>query len=266
MKSLPLLFALAGSLDAALITRIETDKGSVNVELQYTKAPQAVASFITLSQGTRNRFDVTNGIVSNKRFFVGEKFYRVENTATFKIAQTGSGNGTNVGGGPGYSFKDEFDSTLTFQPYVLAMANSGMNSNGSQIFLTGNISIENLNNNYTIFGLVPDAASRTVIDTILAAGNDATTISGVTISRTDPAAEAFDEFSQNLPEVIFPKGHLKVVPGVSTTWNFDVPLTSGDTFHGFTSATMAPGGWTKLDDPVQIGVASPPAFLPLPAT
>lgn len=262
MKILPIVLALAAPLHAGLVARIETDKGSIDVELQYTKAPQAVANFITLSQGTGKRLDVTTGAINNKRFYVGEKFYRVENTATFKIAQTGSGNGTNVGGGPGYTFKDEFDSTLTFEPYVLAMANSGLNSNGSQIFLTGNATAHHLDNVHTLFGLIPDAGSRAVVDAILAAGNNGATITGVTISRTDAAAQGFNEFAQQLPEVICPPGRLSVTPGVSTTWNFDVPLTGGDTFRGFTSSTLAAGSWTELDGSVQIGMSTPPLSFP----
>ena len=138
VKSFILLIAAACPLHAALLAHFQTTQGAVTAELQYTKAPQAVANFITLSQGTRKRLNVATGVVTNAPFYIGEKFFRVINDSTFKIAQTGSGNGTNAGGGPGYTFRDEFDPTLTHVPYVLSMANSGPNSNGSQIFFTGN--------------------------------------------------------------------------------------------------------------------------------
>jgi peptidyl-prolyl cis-trans isomerase A (cyclophilin A) len=246
LKSILIILALSCPLHAELLAHLQTTQGEVIIELQYTKAPQAVANFITLSQGTRKRLDMATGTVTNRPFYIGEKFFRVINDASFKIAQTGSGNGTNVGGGPGYTFKDEFDATLTHIPYVLSMANGGPNTNGSQIFLTGNATIPSLNNVHTIFGLVKDSASRVVVDAIHAAGNDGTTITGLTFQRTDAAAIAFNEFAQSLPVADPSKGSLAVSRNISTNWALSEIPTTGDIFRAFKSTSLQSGSWSEL--------------------
>ena len=73
------------------------------------------------------------------------------------------GRGT---GGPGYNFADEFHGELAFdRPYLLAMANAGPNTNGSQFFITVG-KTPHLNRKHTIFGEVADADSRAVVDAI----------------------------------------------------------------------------------------------------
>ncbi|RYD20568.1 MAG: peptidylprolyl isomerase [Verrucomicrobiaceae bacterium] len=239
---------LAAPLHAELLATFQTTRGNVVVELQYDKAPQAVGNFITLSQGTRSRI-TANGAVTNAPLYVGEKFFRVVNgpaeNPAFKIAQTGSGTGINSGG-PGYVFRDEFDPALTHVPYVLSMANNGVHTNGSQIFFTGNGSILHLDNMHTIFGLVTDPASRTVIDDIIGAGNDATTINAVTISRTDPDAVAFDEFEQDLPECQPVPGHLEVIPATKADYLFNDPLKPGTVLQCYRSPDLT--AWTRLGE------------------
>jgi peptidyl-prolyl cis-trans isomerase A (cyclophilin A) len=71
-------------------------------------------------------------------------------------------------GGPGYNFADEFHGELNFdKPYLLAMANAGPNTNGSQFFITAAATAW-LNRKHSIFGEVKDAASQKVIDSIAA--------------------------------------------------------------------------------------------------
>jgi peptidyl-prolyl cis-trans isomerase A (cyclophilin A) len=246
MKVVTILLALVATVQAELTATLQTTRGNVAIALQYDKAPQAVANFITLAQGTRTRLHEATGAVTNAPLFVGEKFFRVLNDTGFRIAQTGSGNGTNSGG-PGYTFKDEFHASLTHVPYVLSMANSGPNSNGSQIFLTGSDSIPSLNNVHTVFGLITDLPSRAVIDSIMAAGNDATTITGVTFNRSSPGALAFNEFAQNLPTILRAGGSLAVQPGVSSVWNFNPTMISGDVLRARRSTTLASGSWAAID-------------------
>lgn len=213
--------------------------GEVVVELQYDKTPQTVANFIGLAEGTRPSYDSATGAVRPKRFYTGEPFYRVVNNPGFKIAQTGSGNGTNSGGGPGYKFRDEIHPDLRHDPYVLAMANAGPNTNGSQIYFTGSAAIPSLDGKHTVFGLVSDATSRTVIDQIMAAGTNGTRIDRVAIQRNGPDAQAFDESGQNLPVC-------QAVPGVlsvnASEGSYDVSYTpaisvTGDTVFSVSKST-----------------------------
>lgn len=245
MKFLAVFLALASPTHAALLANFQTDRGTVVVELQYQKAPQAVANFITMAQGTRSRVVQSTGAVTQAPMYVGEKFFRVINDPSFKIAQTGSGTGTNAGS-TGFTFRDEFDPTLTHVPYVLSMANSGPNSNGSQIFFTGNVSIPSLNNVHTVFGLITDPASRAVLDAILAAGNNGTTTTGVTFSRTDPAAVAFDELAQNLPMVVRPSGSLAVNRNTAATWSTSNSFGVGSVFRAFRSTSLEASSWSEL--------------------
>jgi cyclophilin family peptidyl-prolyl cis-trans isomerase len=268
-----LLLVIAGSAEAALLATMQTSRGNVVIELQYTKAPQAVANFITLSQGTRAWVDPRTGAVRKTPFYNGLNIHRTVDQPNFKIIQGGSpkGDGTD---GPGYTFKDEFDPSLTHVPYVFSMANSGPNTNGSQFFFTGNVSIPSLNNVHTIFGLVTDPASRAVIDAMLAAGANLTTISAVSIYRTDPAAVAFNEFGQNLPLCSGVAGRLSVIQNTSADYVMNSPWPSGTTFQAYRSSDLKT--WTKLGEIYQglglAGVSSinldsaalPKAFYQLP--
>lgn len=260
MKFAALLIVLTCPLHAELLAEFQTSLGNVEVALQYDTAPQAVANFITLAEGSRTRVHPFTGAAIRSPLYIGEKFFRVINDQGFKIAQTGSGTGTNSGG-PGYTFRDEFNSPLTHVPYVLSMANSGPNTNGSQIFFTGNVSILGLNNVHTIFGLITDPASRTVIDSILAAGVDGCTITGLTFSRTDDAALAFNEHAQNLPVVTQAKGNLQVTPNVSATWNLNENQTTGDIFRAFRSTSLAANSWTELTSAKRQSGIAPVGFV-----
>lgn len=244
VKSLMLMaLFLAAPLRAELLATFQTTKGDVVVVLQYDKTPQTVANFITLAQATRKRIDPLTGAVIRKPLYAGEKFFRVLNDPGFRIAQTGSGTGTNSGG-PGYTFRDEFNSSLTHVPYVLSMANTGArHDNGSQIFLTGSDSIPSLNNKHTVFGLITDSASRTVIDAIMASGNNGTTINNLVFSRTDAAAVAFNEHAQKLPVCSGTPGALEVVPGVSATYQLASPQPGGSIFQVYTSSDLQSWSW-----------------------
>jgi len=232
------MLCLMGVVHAELLAHVDTTEGRVTVSLQYDEAPLAVANFITLAEGTRPHVDAATGALSTKPFYVGESFFRVINDTGFRIAQTGSGTGTNSGG-PGYTFKDEFDPTLRHVPYVLSMANSGPNSNGSQIFFVGNSTPSHLDDVHTVFGIITETASRLVIDSIHAAGSNGSSIQAISFERTDPLALAFDELAQPLPEVSSISGSLSVTPGAPVHFTPNAPFTSGHKVSIFRSENLA---------------------------
>lgn len=129
---------------------LETSLGSITCELYPEKAMLTVKNFTGLAQGGSNWIDPSTGQSTDRPLYNDTVFHRV--IPDFMI-QGGDplGNGT---GGPGYRFEDEIDPKLTFDKKgVLAMANSGPNTNGSQFFITV-APAPWLNGRHTIFGKV----------------------------------------------------------------------------------------------------------------
>lgn len=248
-----LLLACTLLTHADPVATVLTETGGVAnapilVTLQSDTAPQAVANFIRLSQGTQDRIDPTTGKIITTPMYIGEKFFRVINDAGFKIAQTGSGTGTNSGG-PGYTFEDEFSEDVRHTSYGLSMANSGPNSNGSQIFFTGGIAHPTLDDVHSIIGLITDIDSQGAIDTILGAGNNGSSITGISITEESegPTLAAFDPNSQNLPTLTDVSGKLQVDPGNDVTFQIEVPLQVGDLLSVYRSTDLT--AWSHIDDP-----------------
>ncbi|MFX1568485.1 MAG: peptidylprolyl isomerase [Promethearchaeota archaeon] len=146
------------------MTRISivTNKGQINLNLFDEDAPLTVASFLHLI---------------HQNFYNGIVFHRV--IADFMI-QVGCPMGRGTGGPRDkgissfpfqgqqitYPFKDEFQSGRTFdKPGILAMANAGPNTNGSQIFIT-HVPTPWLNNKHTIFGEIVDSQDQNVVNSI----------------------------------------------------------------------------------------------------
>lgn len=147
--------------DQNLVT-LHTTVGDITMELFPNHAPKTVKNFLGLATGEIEWQDPFSGEKKNINYYDGLTFHRV--IAGFMI-QGGCpiGDGT---GGPGYSFKDEFHPELQFdRPYLLAMANAGPSTNGSQFFITVG-KTPHLNNKHTIFGEAKDPASQAVIDKI----------------------------------------------------------------------------------------------------
>ncbi len=141
-----------------MFARIVTPRGTITIELYYTKTPLTVVNFVGLAEGSKD-FRVAKGRTKGP-FYDGLTFHRV--IANFMI-QGGDplGNGT---GGPGYDFPDEFIPGLMFTgPGVLAMANAGPNTNGSQFFITHKAT-PHLNYKHTIFGRV--VAGQNVVNAV----------------------------------------------------------------------------------------------------
>jgi peptidyl-prolyl cis-trans isomerase A (cyclophilin A) len=145
-----------------LYATLKTNRGDIVVQLFPDHAPETVRNFVDLAEGNKEWTDPTTGSASSERFYDGLVFHRV--IEGFMI-QGGDPEGTGRGG-PGYQFKDEFHPDLTFgKPYLLAMANAGPGTNGSQFFITVGPT-PHLNRMHTIFGEVSDQASRDVVDAI----------------------------------------------------------------------------------------------------
>ncbi len=141
---------------------LHTNLGDITIELFPNHAPKTVANFTELATGKREWVDPRTGEKSTANLYDGTVFHRVIDG--FMI-QGGDPLGTGTGG-PGYRFADEFHGELVFdRPYLLAMANSGPGTNGSQFFITVAPTTW-LNRKHTIFGEVKDAASQKVIDAI----------------------------------------------------------------------------------------------------
>ena len=141
---------------------LHTSMGDIVIELFPNHAPKTVTNFVELATGAREWVDPRTGEKSNANLYDGTVFHRVIDG--FMI-QGGDplGQGT---GGPGYKFADEFHGELTFdRPYILAMANSGPGTNGSQFFITVAPTTW-LNRKHSIFGEVKDSASQAVVDAI----------------------------------------------------------------------------------------------------
>jgi peptidyl-prolyl cis-trans isomerase A (cyclophilin A) len=129
---------------------LETSQGNIVCRLFEKEAPQTVANFIGLAEGTKEFTDPKTGKKNKRPFFDGLAFHRV--IPSFMI-QGGCplGNGT---GGPGYRFADEFHPSLRHdRPGKLSMANSGPGTNGSQFFVTV-AATPWLDNRHSIFGEV----------------------------------------------------------------------------------------------------------------
>ena len=129
---------------------IETSMGTIEVELFADKAPVTVENFVGLATGTKEFTDLKTGKKTKRKFYDGLTFHRV--IPEFMI-QGGCPLGTGTGG-PGYTFEDETNNGLKFnKPGLLAMANAGPNTNGSQFFIT-EVTTPWLNGHHTIFGQV----------------------------------------------------------------------------------------------------------------
>jgi peptidyl-prolyl cis-trans isomerase A (cyclophilin A) len=170
-----------------LYATLATNRGDVTVKLFQNHAPKTVRNFVELAEGTREWVDPNTGQRTTTKLYDGTVFHRV--ISGFMI-QGGDPLGSGRGG-PGYKFADEIHPELVFdRPYLLAMANAGPNTNGSQFFITVGPQ-PHLNRKHTIFGEVADAQSREVVDTIANTQTgpmdrpvDPVVIESVTITRT----------------------------------------------------------------------------------
>ena len=161
-------------LDNGLYALIDTPRGEILISLEFEKTPLTVINFTGLAEG---KLDAASG----KPYYDGLKFHRVIDDF---MVQGGDPTGTGSGG-PGYNFPDEIDNSLTFSGAgILAMANAGPGTNGSQFFIT-HVETPWLQGKHTIFGHVVEG--QDVVDAVKQ--NDK--MKSVKIIRAGAAAEAF---------------------------------------------------------------------------
>lgn len=165
---------------------MHTNHGDIVITLFPDHAPKTVANFVGLADGSKDWTDPRTKKAGEGALYTDVVFHRV--ISGFMI-QGGDPTGTGMGG-PGYTFADEPHPELVFnRSYLLAMANAGPATNGSQFFITVSPT-PHLNFKHTIFGEVADAPSRAVVDAIAAVktgGQDRpvepVVISSITISE-----------------------------------------------------------------------------------
>jgi peptidyl-prolyl cis-trans isomerase A (cyclophilin A) len=172
----------------ALMAKIDVEQGgktlgSFSCELFDKQAPKTVANFVGLARGVRPWVDPATGQWVKKPLYDGLTFHRV--IPDFMI-QGGDPKGTGTGN-PGYQFEDEFDPSLAMdKPGLLAMANAGPGTNGSQFFITEK-GAPWLTGKHTIFGQCQPVDLEMKIARVPAGpGNrptDKVVIKKVTISR-----------------------------------------------------------------------------------
>lgn len=165
---------------SALRAIIKTNKGDIRIDLFPDKTPNTVANFVNLAQ---------------RNFYNGLKFHRV--IADFMV-QGGCPQGTGTGG-PGYKFRDEFDSSLKHnKPGILSMANAGPGTNGSQFFIT-HVPTPWLDGKHSVFGAVVDDSDQEVVNKI-SQGDimESVTIEGDVSSVLAVAKPFLDDWNQIL--------------------------------------------------------------------
>lgn|GEM_PF-1615507 len=153
------------------IATVATNRGTFKIKLLSAASPMTVNNFVFLAR---------------EGFYNGTLFHRIING--FMI-QGGDPTGTGTGG-PGYSFADELPPSVSYGPGVVAMANSGPNTNGSQFFICNGPDANNLNKtpNYTVFGQIIEGMDVVYL-----------------IADTPVAQNAMGEYSQPMEEVYIEK-------------------------------------------------------------
>ena len=143
-------------LDSGLYAEIKSNKGDILIKLEYEKTPITVANFVSLAEGNN---DYVSEEYKNKKYYDGIYFHRV--ISDFMI-QTGDPTKTGSGG-PGYKFEDEITDLTHYKPGILSMANAGVNTNGSQFFITHKATPW-LDGKHTVFGEV--IKGQNIVDNI----------------------------------------------------------------------------------------------------
>lgn len=180
-----------------LYATFQTSRGTIGVKLLSAKAPKTVENFVGLAKGTKEWTDPKTGQKVKKPLYDGTLFHRVIPSFMIQggdplsqgaaLGQT-QGNGRPFGtGDPGFRFGDEIGPDNVFsKPGLLAMANAGPGTNGSQFFIT-EVETPHLNRGHTIFGEV--ICGGDLVSKIARGGNARTKLERVVIGNQAPACK-----------------------------------------------------------------------------
>ncbi|CAM4156204.1 MULTISPECIES: peptidylprolyl isomerase [Flavobacterium] len=165
-------------MENGIYAKFNTTKGAILVKLTHDLTPGTVGNFVGLAEGKLENKVKPQGV----NFYDGLKFHRV--IPDFMI-QGGCPQGTGTGD-PGYKFDDEFHPSLKHnRPGVLAMANSGPGTNGSQFYIT-HIPTDWLDNKHTVFGHVIEG--QDIVDAV----EQGDTLESIEIIREGEEAKNFN--------------------------------------------------------------------------
>ncbi|MFH7014769.1 peptidylprolyl isomerase [Flavobacterium sp. FlaQc-47] len=165
-------------MENGIYAKFNTSKGSILVKLTHDLTPGTVGNFVALAEGNMENKVRPQG----QKFYDGLTFHRV--IPDFMI-QGGCPKGTGTGD-PGYKFDDEFHPSLKHdRPGVLAMANSGPASNGSQFYIT-HVPTSWLDGKHTVFGHVVEG--QDIVDAV----TQGDALENVEIIRVGEEAEKFN--------------------------------------------------------------------------
>jgi peptidyl-prolyl cis-trans isomerase A (cyclophilin A) len=159
-----------------------TSEGTFTVRLKPEHAPKTVSNFVDLATGEREWRDPRDGKKKSDRLYDGTVFHRC--IPDFMI-QGGDPEGSGMGG-PGYTFEDETpaDGPAFDRPGLLAMANAGPNTNGSQFFVTV-AATPWLNGKHTIFGEVTDGMPVVEAISMVATGRNDKPMKDVVLQKVE---------------------------------------------------------------------------------
>ncbi|MDB4406574.1 peptidylprolyl isomerase [Akkermansiaceae bacterium] len=257
-----LIILCTAPLQAQIYADVSTTLGDFTIELYYEDSPMTVANFVGLAEGSKNWIDpATDEVKKNEPYYDGIIFHRVIEGF---MNQVGSPQGTGSDG-PGYNFPDEVgNNVLHDQAYLLSSANSGPNTNGSQMFITVDATPW-LDGVHTVFGKVTEGTD--VIDSInqvpVVSSRPVTDVSitGITIRRVGPEAIAFGVAAQGLPVVSEPSLELDVSsegipqllftqnPGTSLNFSRSPDLATWEPFSRYLSSGNASSNQLDTDEP-----------------
>lgn len=161
----------------SITVKMETSKGTINLELYPEEAPVTVANFVNLI---------------NRKYYDGLTFHRV--IADFMI-QGGCPDGTGMGG-PGYRFEDECTPERKHDaPGKLSMANAGPGTNGSQFFIT-HVPTDWLDGRHTVFGAVLSSDDQDVVNAIASGDTmESVTVDGDYAAHLEKHQDRVDEWN-----------------------------------------------------------------------